>query len=153
MNRYVSKYASMEINKCSLLYLAGDAELKVTRHRYCIQLEYDVKDVSANATVLERATKAVKLYNEANRLCNLILERSSQIKRSVELIVNDEERLRREVLKSNLSNTDAPEAMKICIANVNKLRQIPGAVELIHSHTEKIFSDIKEASKVFFVET
>ncbi len=134
--------------------MLGGATLTVSRTRYSVTIGYDSAEVSRRCKgPAEDTIEALELFNKINKLTKSILEKSPKVKNSVQVILDDEQSLRREISKSDLGGSDEPEAMKICVANINKLRKLPGAIETIQKHSQKQFNDIKESSKCLFEES
>ncbi|XP_050410196.2 uncharacterized protein LOC126824845 [Patella vulgata] len=131
----------------------GDAVITATRTRYSVQLQYDVKSISECCKGLPEDTlEALALYNKANTLIRNIMEKSPQVKDSIQLVLDDEEKLRREVTKADLSPSEGPEAVKTCARNINNLRYVPGALDTIKKYTKALFQELLDSSKRFFSE-
>ncbi|ESP04717.1 hypothetical protein LOTGIDRAFT_170554 [Lottia gigantea] len=129
----------------------GEAKITGTRTKYSVILEYDVRDVSDCCHGLPEDTlESLQLYNKANALIRKIMEQTPHVKDSIQLVLDDEEKLRRDVTKENLSASQGPEALKICVRNINSLRSIPSSLETIQKYTDKSFKDLLESSKPFF---
>ena len=96
----------------------------------------------------EDTLEALDLYNKINRLVKSILDKSPQVIRSLQLVLEDERNLLREVTRSDLSSTEGPEALRKCSENINRLRKLPGFIETIQKYTDKIFKEILEGSRV-----
>ena len=132
-----------------MLSSSGGAKLSVKRGKHCIQLEYDAREVSEKCKGLPEDTlEALDLYNKINRLAKSVLDKSPQVSRSLQLVVEDENNLRKEVMRSDLPSSVGPEALRRCTENINRLRRLPGFIETIQKYTEKIFKEILEGSKV-----
>ncbi|KAK7087244.1 uncharacterized protein [Littorina saxatilis] len=131
----------------------GGATLTAKREKRCIQLQYDAREVSEKCTGLPEDTlEALELYNKINRQVKSILDKSPQVSRSLELVLEEEHNLKKEVTKADLSNTDGPEALRRCTENINRLRKLPGFIETIQKYTEKSFKEVLEGSKVLLKE-
>lgn len=143
----------MSSQDCNGLLIAGGATLTAKREKRCIQLQYDAREVSEKCTGLPEDTlEALELYNKINRQVKSILDKSPQVSRSLELVLEEEHNLKKEVTKADLSNTDGPEALRRCTENINRLRKLPGFIETIQKYTEKSFKEVLEGSKVLLKE-
>ncbi|XP_071094343.1 uncharacterized protein [Haliotis cracherodii] len=132
----------------------GSAALSASRTRFSITIEYDRQEVSRMCKgPAEDTLEALDLFNKANKLTRSILEKAPKVKNTIQVVLDDEQSLRREISKSKISSTDEPEAMKMCVANINKLRKLPGSIETIQKHTQRQFNEIKESSKALFEES
>lgn len=137
----------------SILFLGG-AKLTAKREKYCIQLEYNAREISENCSGLpEDVLEALELYNKINRLVKNILEKSPQVSKSLSLVVQDEEHLLREVTKVDLPISQGPDVMRSCAENINHLRKLSGYIDTMQKYSDKVFKEIVEGSKVLLVET
>ncbi|XP_067686792.1 uncharacterized protein [Haliotis asinina] len=132
----------------------GAATLTASQTRFSITVEYDRLEVSRLCTgPAEDTLEALELFNKANKLTRSILEKAPKVKNTIQVVLDDEQSLRRDISKSDISTTDEPEVMKLCVANINKLRKLPGSVETIQKHTQRQFNELKESSKALFEES
>nr|KAG5696889.1 hypothetical protein BaRGS_035299 [Batillaria attramentaria] len=127
----------------------GGAKLKATREKRCIQLHYDSREISEQCSGLpEDVLESLELYNKMNRLIKGLLDKAPQVSRSLALVLDDEQKLKREVTKSDLPANEGPDAMRACTDNINRLRKLPVFIETILKYTEKIFREVLDGSKV-----
>ena len=76
-----------------------------------------------------------------------IMDKGPALVSSVELVINTERELRREVLVASLGE-DGPQCMKNCMENVTDLKKVPAAVEDIKLETLRTFEELKNAAGI-----
>ncbi|XP_025089398.1 uncharacterized protein LOC112561252 isoform X2 [Pomacea canaliculata] len=131
----------------------GGAKISAQRQKNCIQLMFDQREVSENCSGLpEDALEPLELYNKVNRLIKGVLDKAPQVNKSLGLVLEDEQNLRKVITKSDLPPKEASEALHACIENISRLRKLPGFIEIIEKYTHKIFLEILEGSKVLLEE-
>jgi len=91
----------------------------------CPQINYDGREVPY------QAIPAFISYNTTSRYIHELLDKAPSVTRSVQLVLDDERRLGREILVASLGR-DGPVAMQNCRDNIEVLRQtvMPAIVEL-----------------------
>jgi len=91
----------------------------------CPQINYDGREVP------HQAIPAFIAYNTTGRYIHELLDKAPSVTRSVQLVVDDERRLERDVLVASLG-CDSPAALQNCRDNVELLRWtvMPNIAEL-----------------------
>lgn len=155
VNVFCPVYTSIIYCNALFNYVTGHAQLSIGRKsKYCIQIDYDAHEVSTESGPRpEVVISALELFNRANKLTKDIMDRAPNVNRSVQLILNDENSLRKEVTKADLGPSAGPEAMKNCVENISKIRKIPSAMETIQRDTQRVFDEILAGSKCLFENT
>ena len=95
------------------------------RDSLCPQISYDGREVPY------QAIPAFISYNTAGRYIHELLDKIPSVMRSVQLVLDDERRLEREIMVASLGR-DSPMAMKNCRDNIEVFRQtvVPAIAEL-----------------------
>ena len=110
-----------------------------------MKIQYQERYISSDALAM------VRIFNKANKLIKEVLEKGPGITKSVQLVLQDERELRRDVLASSLG-LEGPQCMKNCLSGIAQLRRVPGFVEEIESETKSIYRELVKASEVLSVE-
>jgi len=110
------------------LFVVGCNSVTTVRpHRdsLCPQINYDGREVPY------QAIPAFISYNTAGRYIHELLDKTPSVMRSVQLVLDDERRLEREIMIASLGR-DSPVAMKNCRDNIEVFRQtvMPAIAEL-----------------------
>jgi len=131
----------------------GTAQLTGSREKFCIIIQYDRRDVSDQcspkcepADVLE----TLELYNTCNRHIRDVMNRAHKVKSSIALILEEEEKLKRDVIKADPDGKQGPEPVRVTNANFSKLHKLPGYIDTIEKYSEKTFKEIANGSAVLF---
>lgn len=69
---------------------------------------------------------------------------------NAKIILQDEDTLRKEIMKSNLENAEMQQATKAFIENISKLRVVAAGTGTMKRDAEKKFNEFSKASKCFF---
>ena len=73
-----------------------------------------------------------------------------QVKSSIALILEEEEKLKRDVIKADPDGKQGPEPVRVTNANFSKLHKLPGYIDTIEKYSEKTFKEIANGSAVLF---
>lgn len=129
----------------------GDATLQGSRTRNCIKIAYDARAVSRMCQgPAEDVIETLEMYNKANTNIKSVLEKAPQVKISINLILGDEQKLKREVTKADPDGRYGPEPLRIASANFSKLHKLPTYIDTIQKYTDRTFKEIMNGSKVLF---
>ncbi|ELT97235.1 hypothetical protein CAPTEDRAFT_227107 [Capitella teleta] len=122
--------------------IADDLDkIKVIRnYQYCMEIEYSHR-------LDQDAIKCFELFNEANKLIKLIIEKGQVVVNSVELVITNERHIKREVLVASLGQ-EGPQCMKNCIDNVTELKKVASHVDDIRSSTQATFLELRKAAAI-----
>lgn len=101
------------------------ATVRLHRDSVCPQINYDGREVPY------QAIPAFISYNTAGRYIHELLDKTPSVTHSVQLVLDDERRLERDILVASLGR-DSPTATKNCRDNLEVLRQtvMPAIAEL-----------------------
>lgn len=117
----------------------------------CIQITYDKRDVSEKCLgPAEDVLETLELYNKANNLIRNILAKSPQVQTSIRLILEEEQKLKREVTKADPDGKLGPEPLRKATENFSKLHKLPVFIETIQKYTNKTFKEIASGSRILF---
>ncbi len=86
-------------------------------------------------------------FNKANKLVKDIIDKGPPIVTSVQMVIDNDRDLRRDVLVASLG-ADGPDCMKHCLENVAELKKVPVKVDDIKSETIKMFEEMKSAAQL-----
>lgn len=134
------------------LIFAGGATIKVERKsKNFIEVTYDKEEVGRMCQCdSEKAVLPLEHFSRACRHVRNILSHSPQVETNVNIILQDEEKLRKDIMKSDLSSETMQQATKVFLENVSKLRVISAGSDTIKRDAEKKFKEFANASKGFF---
>lgn len=142
--------------QCVLLLTerCGGAEIKVERKsKNFIELTYSATEVSRNCTVNpEQVIPALEHFKSACKNIRDVLERAKQVQYNINIILNDEETLRKDIMKADLTSEESVDATKSFLDNISKLRVMGAGTDTLHRDVEKKFKEFSAASKGFFNE-
>ena len=133
---------------------AGEAEVKVERKsKNFIEITYSPSEVSRKCTVNpERVIPAIEYFKSACKNIRDVLERAKQVQYNIKIILNDEETLRKDIMKADLTSEESVEATKAFLDNISKLRVMATGTDTLHRDVEKKFKEFSTAAKGFFKE-
>ncbi|KAK0060519.1 hypothetical protein Bpfe_010032 [Biomphalaria pfeifferi] len=132
----------------------GGAHLTGSRTKNCIQIVYDKREVSEKCEgPPEEVVEILELYNRTNKLIKNILDKASQVSSSIQLVLEEEQKLKREVTKADPDGKLGPEPLKTTGENFIKLHKVPEYIDTIQKYTNKAFVEIMSGSKALFEET
>jgi len=141
------------LSECLILLnkRCGAAKLRGSRTKNCIQIMYDRKTVSKCCEGQpEDVIDTLELYNTCNKHVKSVMDKSSQVKSSISLILEEEQKLKREVTKADPDGKQGPEPLRVTSKNFSKLHKLPDFIETIHKYTSHTFNEIVNGSKVLF---
>ncbi|KAH9488262.1 hypothetical protein Btru_063878 [Bulinus truncatus] len=128
-SKFVAETAGIPVTSDCLKLLAkrcGGALLSGSRTKNCIQIIYDKREVSEKCEGQpEEVIETIELYNKANKLIKSIMDKSSQVSSSIQLVLEEEQKLKREVTKADPDGKLGPEPLKITGENFMKLHKVP----------------------------
>lgn len=132
----------------------GGAEIKVERKsKNSIEISYSATEVSRNCTVNpEQVIPALEYFKSACKNIRDVLERAKQVQYNISIILNDEETLRKDIMKADLTSEDSVEATKALLENISKLRVMAAGSDTLHRDVEQKFKEFSAASRGFFQE-
>lgn len=137
-----------------LVKRAGGSTIKVERKsKHFIELSYDTKEIAVCCQGNQENTiKPLEHFSNACRNINIILSHAPLVEHNVQIILQDQEKLNRDILKEDLPNSELQEALKAFLENVSKLRVMRAGSDTIKRDVEKKFAEYSKASKGFFDE-
>ena len=71
---------------------------------------------------------------------------------NIKIILNDEETLRKDIMKADLTSEESVEATKAFLDNISKLRVMSMGTDTLYRDVEKKFKEFSAAAKGFFKE-
>lgn len=77
------------------------------------------------------------------------MDKGQPLVNSVEMVINNERQLRREVLVASLGE-EGPQCMKNCMENVTDLKKVASIVDDIRRETTRTFDELKQAAAILF---
>uniref|UniRef100_A0A0B6YPJ3 Uncharacterized protein n=1 Tax=Arion vulgaris TaxID=1028688 RepID=A0A0B6YPJ3_9EUPU len=132
----------------------GGARLSGSMTKNCIQITFDRRDVSEKCQgPAEEVLETLDLYNKANNLIKTILSKSPQVRNSITLVLEEEQKLKREVTKTDPDGKFGPDPLRKTSDNFTKLHRLPVNIDTIQKYTSKTFKEIANGSKILFEET
>ena len=111
------------------------------KHKFCMEITFDGKKVPYTVCPVFLA------FNKANKLVKDIIEKGPPLVDSVQMVVNNERDLRRDVLVASLG-AEGPDCMKHCMENIAELKKVPAIVAEIKAETVKYFEEMKSAAQL-----
>lgn len=134
--------------------ILGDAKIKVDRKgKNFLELKYDRQEVSrACSGDPQFSVLPLEHFSASCRHIHSILQHSPQVETNVKIILQDEETLRKDIMKSDLPNEQMQQTTKVFLENVSKLRVVAAGTDTIKRDAEKKFKEFVNASKGFFVD-
>ena len=112
---------------CNVVAVGCESVTTVRAHAgaLCPQINYDGREVPYQAIA------AFISYNTAARYIHELLDKAPSVTRSVQMVLDDERRLERDILAASLGR-DSPAAIQNCRGNVQVLRWtvMPAIAEL-----------------------
>ncbi|XP_045172907.2 uncharacterized protein LOC123534641 [Mercenaria mercenaria] len=133
---------------------AGDAVIKLERKSMnFIELTYDTKEITNTcAGDPETVIKPLEHFSNACRHIRNVLAHAPQVEHNVKIILQDEDTLKKEIMKADLSTTEIQQGIKTFCDNVSKLRTVAAGTDTIKRDVEKKFKEFSKASEGFFIE-
>ncbi|XP_059145655.1 uncharacterized protein LOC131932757 [Physella acuta] len=129
----------------------GQAKLSGNRTKNCVLISYDRREVSQQCQgPPEDVIEIIELYNKINKLIKNILEKSPQVRSSITLVLEEEQKLKREVTKADPDGKLGPEPLKLTSENFQKLHKLPEYINTIEKYTSKTCKEILNGSKPLF---
>ena len=143
------------VNWKKCLSLLGGAQIKVERRsKNFIEIGYSPTDISRNCTVNpEQVIPAIEHFKSACKNIRDVLERAKQVQYNIGIILNDEETLRKDIMKADLTSEESVDATKSFLENISKLRVMSAGTDTLHRDVEKKFKEYSAASRGFFKES
>lgn len=111
--------------------------------KYCLSIEWDESSASTQVTA------ALRTFNVVNRLCQLVIDKCTPLKNSAQLLIEKEDELKRDVMVSLSVSSNQPEAWRAFNKNINQLRKVPTAVEIITKRAQVISDTLIRYAVVF----
>lgn len=133
----------------------GDAEVTIERKsKNHIDVKFDVGEIRKNSQGdPEKIINSLQHYRDACKQIRNILDHAPQLEKSVSIVLNTEEDLRKDIVKLDLTNEERQKALKAVVENVSKLRSVAAGSDTIKRDVEKKFKEFSKASECFFTET
>ena len=78
------------------------------------------------------------------------MARAPQVQSNISIVLNDEDTLRKDILKADLTPEVSQQAMRSFLDNVSKLRTSAAGTDTIKRDVEKKFKEFSKASEGFF---
>ena len=123
------------------------------RTKIFIELKYDKEEVAKSCRgEPENSLRPLEHFSSACRYIRNILEHAPQVESNVKIILAEEEKLRKDIMKSDLGSDEMQEATKAFLFNVSRLRTVAAGTDTIRRDVEKKFKEFANASKGFFTE-
>lgn len=131
---------------------AGEVVIRLDRKsKNFIELTYDTKEITRVCEVNpETVIRPLDHFSNACRHIRNILEHAPQVERNVKIILQDEDILKKEIMKADLSTTEIQQGIKIFCDNVSKLRVVAAGTDTIKRDVENKFKEFVKASEGFF---
>lgn len=144
----LAKCVSLLTDRC------GGAEIKVERKsKNFIEITYSSSEVSRKCTSNpETVIPPIEYFKSACKNIRDVLERAKQVQYNIKIILNDEETLRKDIMKADLTSEESVEATKAFLDNISKLRVMAMGTDTLHRDVEKKFKEFSAAAKGFFRE-
>ncbi|CAH1800779.1 unnamed protein product [Owenia fusiformis] len=123
--------------------LGTEVDVSVKRKfKYCMEIEYDPKKIVNNHII-----EAFEHFNKANKLIREIIEKGPPLVNSVELVIQEDSQLRRDILVASLGD-DGPDAVKSCMENIAQLKRVPIFVDTIKKETLILFEELMNGATI-----
>ena len=125
-----------------ICHTARCTSIRITRpFQFCVELVYEGREVPY------AAIPALIAFNAANRTVRELLDKGPSLVRSVRMVLDDERRLRRDVVVASLG-ADGADSLQNCQDNLDRLRTVvvPGAEEIAR-RTRALFDELHEAAR------
>ncbi|WAR03633.1 hypothetical protein MAR_010191 [Mya arenaria] len=137
-----------------LVNRVGTAKITVERRsKTFIEITYDKEDISKNCKgEADQSLRPLEHFSRACRHIREVLEHAPQVERNVKIILADEDRQGKDIMKSELSADAMQRATHDFHENVSKLRVVAAGTDTIRRDVEKKFKEFANASKGFFKE-
>lgn len=100
----------------------------------------------------ENSILPLEHFSCACRHIRNVLWHTPQVESNVQIILQDEEKLRKDIMKSDLTPELMQQTTKTFLENVSKLRVVAAGTDTIKRDVEKKFREFVNASKGFFPE-
>jgi len=108
----------------------------------CPQINYDGREVPY------QAIPAFISYNTVGRYINELLDKSPSVTHSLQLVLDDERRLERDILVASLGH-EGPEAMRNFRGNIEVLRQtVMPAIEELERRSRAVAAELLTFEKL-----
>jgi len=118
-----------------------------------LELSYDKTEVANKCNGNpENSINPLNHFRSACRHIREVLERAPQVQTNVSIILNDEDTLRKDIVKADLTPEAAQAGTKAFVDNVSKLRVIAAGTDTLKRDVEKKFKEFSKASEGFFKE-
>ncbi|KAH3784929.1 uncharacterized protein LOC127842138 [Dreissena polymorpha] len=142
------------LEECVKLLVQRIGKAKITIERKSktfIEVTYDKQEVSRLCKgEPELSLLPLEHFSRACRHIRDILSHAPTVETNAKILLQDEETLRKEIMKSDLENAEMQLATKAFIDNVSKLRVVAAGTDTIKRDAEKKFNEVSKASKCFF---
>jgi len=137
-----------------LVQRCGDAKLKLERKtKTFLELTYDRTEVAHKCHGNpENCLEPLEHFKNACRHIREVLERSPRLQTNVAIVLNDEDTLRKDISKADLSAEVTQAGTKAFVDNVSKLRVMAAGTDTLKRDVEKKFKEYSKASEGFFTE-
>lgn len=130
----------------------GGAEIKLERKKTHMVITYKPTEISKKCICNpEQILPALELFNKINKSVQKITERAPQIEKSLQILIQDEHEMQKDVSKADFNGEDGPKAMRACVDNISRLKKVSNDVKTIEKHTKLIYQELLDASKGFFI--
>ncbi|XP_074642964.1 uncharacterized protein LOC141900119 [Tubulanus polymorphus] len=125
------------------------AEITVKRkYQFCIELNYDKREIP------EELLPVLDHYNSANHLTKDILDKGPMLLQSVDIILKNEQRGKRDILVYSAeeeNKSKGPEMLKIYMNNYMEVKKIPPNLAVIKKKCIAYFDDLKNSAQYLLI--
>ncbi|KAL4223667.1 hypothetical protein ACF0H5_017135 [Mactra antiquata] len=137
-----------------LVQRAGEAKITIERtQKNLITVLFDSKEIARICgEKSDRVVKPLEYFASACRHIRNVLEHAPQVESNVKIILQEDEKMRKDIMKSDLSQEDIQRNIKALLENVSKMRVVAAGTDTIKRDVEKKFKEFSKASEGFFVE-
>lgn len=133
---------------------AGNTVINIERKsKNFIEVKFDAKEIAkACEGNPEDVIRPLEHFANACRHIRNVLSHAPQVEQNVKIILQDEDNLKKEIMKADMTTTEIQQGIKIFLDNVSKLRTVAAGTDTIKRDVEKKFKEFSKASEGFFLE-